>query len=939
MYRNIRWVVLSMSACVALGLLWGWLAGASGLIRSDAVTALGAPVVLINELDSDTPGTDEAEFIELFDGGAGYTSLDGLVIVFYNGSNDLSYRAIDLDGYSTNQYGFFVLGNAGVPNVAVTFPNNTLQNGADAVALYAGNATDFPNNTPVTLTNLLDAVVYDTSDPDDPGLLVLLNSGQPQVNEDVGGQGTLQSIRRCPDGSGGSRNTSTYRAGTPSPGMFNCPPIVTKEAPPIVLPGALYTYTIQVLNTLPYTLTSLVITDVVPANTNFVGAGQGGTLSNGVVSWNLAFLPPAGNPPSTGLAQVTFQVNAPQTAGVVIHNDRYGMSAANFRMTIVGADVPTEVTNAPITPIRTIQGAAHLSPLMNQSVTYVYGIVTALRSNGFYMQDPLPDSDPATSEAIFVFTSSAPSVAVGDAVMVDGIVQEYRPGGTGGLDNLTITELASPIVRKISANNPLPEAVIIGRGGRLLPDTVIEDDAAGDVETSGVFDPATDGIDFYESLEGMRVMIYNPVAIGATDSNGEIPILVDGGLDASLRTPRGGIVVRQNDFNPERIIVDDAIVSSEPKVRTGTQFNGPLAGVIDYSFGNFKLLNTTPFPAASSGGVISETTSLVRTAEHLNVATMNLENLDALDPQIKFDLLAREIVVNLDSPDLIAVEEVQDNNGAVNDGTVAANLTLSKLILTIQAFGGPLYDYRQIDPVNNQDGGEPGGNIRQGFLFRTDRGLAFVDRPGATATTANAALIGAHGVQLAYSPGRIDPSNPAFTNSRKPLVGEFTFNNRRLFVIVNHFTSKGGDDSLFGRYQPPKLSSEATRILQAQVVNQFVDSILALDSRANIIVLGDMNDFVFSAPLQALSDGVLTNLVGSLPAEEQYTYIYEGNSQTLDHILISAGLFNGGAAAVDIVHMNAEFLETERPTDHDPVLARFIFPSLDFKIFLPTAWR
>jgi hypothetical protein len=143
--------------------------------------------LVINELDADTPGVDAAEFIEIYDGGHGNSALDGLVLVFYNGSGDVSYYAIDLDSYTTDANGYFVAGNAAVPGVDVTFAGNLLQNGQDAVALYWGDAADFPNNTPVTTANLVDAIVYDTDDADDPGLLALLNSGQPQVNENENG--------------------------------------------------------------------------------------------------------------------------------------------------------------------------------------------------------------------------------------------------------------------------------------------------------------------------------------------------------------------------------------------------------------------------------------------------------------------------------------------------------------------------------------------------------------------------------------------------------------------------------------------------------------------------------------------------------------------------------------------------------------------------------
>jgi hypothetical protein len=180
--------------------------------------------VIINEVDSDTPSTDAAEFVELYDGGGGNTSLTGLVVVFFNGSNDLSYAAFDLDGFTTDASGYFVLGNTAVSGVDLVFTNNILQNGADAVALYTANASDFPTNTAVTTTNLVDALVYDTSDADDAGLLVLLNSSQPQVNEDANGSPDSQSNQRCPNGSGGARNTSTYIQASPTPGAANmCP--------------------------------------------------------------------------------------------------------------------------------------------------------------------------------------------------------------------------------------------------------------------------------------------------------------------------------------------------------------------------------------------------------------------------------------------------------------------------------------------------------------------------------------------------------------------------------------------------------------------------------------------------------------------------------------------------------------------------------------------
>ncbi|MGI8601383.1 MAG: lamin tail domain-containing protein [Verrucomicrobiales bacterium] len=188
-----------------------------------AILSLARGVVLINETDSDNPATDNLEFVELYNPDALAVSLTGLTVVFFNGNGDVAYLSQDLDGFTIPANGYFVLGNAAVLNADVTFPDNTLQNGPDAVALYTANATDFPVGTAVTTTGLIDAVVYDTSDADDAGLLVLLQPGQLQVDENATASSTTVSIGRLGDGAGGARVTSSYSVMTPTPGFANIP--------------------------------------------------------------------------------------------------------------------------------------------------------------------------------------------------------------------------------------------------------------------------------------------------------------------------------------------------------------------------------------------------------------------------------------------------------------------------------------------------------------------------------------------------------------------------------------------------------------------------------------------------------------------------------------------------------------------------------------------
>jgi hypothetical protein len=202
----------------------------NGLLINNVNVAIvdnDAPKIVINEIDPDQANTDTAEFIELYDGGVGNTSLTGYVIVLFNGSaaNNASYATYDLSGKTTNSDGFFVLGNAGVsPTPGLVFPNNSFQNGADGVGLYFGVTGTVANNTAPTAAQLSgklkDAIVYNNSGTQDPDLIADLNPGQPQVNENQNGLGTTQSLSRVPDG-GTPLDTTKYIAQTPTPGTFN----------------------------------------------------------------------------------------------------------------------------------------------------------------------------------------------------------------------------------------------------------------------------------------------------------------------------------------------------------------------------------------------------------------------------------------------------------------------------------------------------------------------------------------------------------------------------------------------------------------------------------------------------------------------------------------------------------------------------------------------
>ncbi|UUU21136.1 endonuclease/exonuclease/phosphatase family protein [Streptomyces sp. DSM 40750] len=585
----------------------------------------------------------------------------------------------------------------------------------------------------------------------------------------------------------------------------------------------------------------------------------------------------------------------------------------------VSAVVLTSPAEADSLRIHDIQGTTRTSPLAGQQVTGVEGVVTGVRtygSRGFWIQDPQADADPATSEGVFVFTSSRPTVSVGDAVTVSGTVSEFVPGGTSS-GNQSVTQITRPTITVVSTGNAVPAAKVIDAEsvpGRYAP--------AGDTADGGSIDgltlaPATYALDFYESVEGMNVQVADTRVVGATDPFTELWVTVKPRENANRR---GGTVYGSyTSQNTGRLQIQSlGAVADFPKANVGDVLKGTTTGPLDYNqFGGYTLV-ANKIATLQQGGLERETTRKQARGE-LAVATYNVENLDPSDAS--FADHAAAIVHNLQSPDIVTLEEIQDNNGATNDGTVAADQTVKKLVDAIAAAGGPAYDWRSIDPVNLADGGEPGGNIRQVFLFNPER-VSFTDRAGGDAATAVGVTKSYGKARLTVSPGRIDPANAAWTNSRKPLVGEFSFRGKPVFVIANHFASKGGDQSLHSEFQPPKRSSETQRHLQATAVNTFVKEILAKDKNADVITLGDINDFEFSDTAELLEDdGALWSAFKSLPKSERYSYVFQGNAQVLDQILISPSIRRSCEFTYDSVHINAEF--NDQISDHDPQVLRF----------------
>jgi uncharacterized protein len=455
-----------------------------------------------------------------------------------------------------------------------------------------------------------------------------------------------------------------------------------------------------------------------------------------------------------------------------------------------------------------------------------------------------------------------------------------------------------------------------------VPDRYAPDLNGANIEPTPIT-PDRSALDFWESREGMRVEVDDARVVGPSNSFGEQFITTK---PTQASTYRGGTeILAENAIPSGRVEVVPAN-GANPGVSVGDVFTGATVGPVDYSqFGGYLIAATTLGSVQHNN--LPPVVATAQSSNQLAVATYNVENLAPGDPASKYQRLAEGVVTNLSKPDVVALEEVQDNTGATDDGVVAADQTLTKLTDAIVAAGGPRYKWREIDPVNDKDGGQPGGNIRVVFLFNDAR-VSFVDRGSSSVnrSTTGTSVVKSHGdPQLTLSPGRIDPVNPVWTTSRKPLAGEFRFRGDTVFVVANHFNSKGGDQNADGRFQFPAQSSTVQRAGQAQVVHDFVAGILDVDRKADVVVLGDLNDFQFSPSVASLKTGtadgsgpsILTDLIATLPENQQYTYVFNGVSQVLDHILVTSGL---GGVQYQVVHVNAEY--TNQASDHDPQVVR-----------------
>ncbi|KAL2218455.1 endonuclease/exonuclease/phosphatase family protein [Thermoascus aurantiacus ATCC 26904] len=581
--------------------------------------------------------------------------------------------------------------------------------------------------------------------------------------------------------------------------------------------------------------------------------------------------------------------------------------------------------------ISDINGDRFLSPYAGKTVTNVSGLVTAKGPSGFWLRSTTPDSDPRTSESIYVYGSSAvSSVAVGDIITLDGKVSEYRSSSA----YVPLTEITSPSNIKVLSSGNAVEAVVIGENAGLSPPTEqfssldngdvfgLPNNASLLSDENPVLQPSLYGMDFWESLSGELVTLVAPRAISKPNSYGDTWVI--GQWNSTGENQRGGLTMSDRDANPEAIVIMDPLDGTKNPLDTKLGDNlEDITGVLTQVYGFYTVLPLTALMVLGSRTPATPAaTELVSdgTCSTLTFGSYNVENL--APDSAHLPKIADHIANYLKSPALVFLQEIQDDSGPTDDGVTSANKTLSTLTAAIESAGGVSYSFIDIAPLNNQDGGEPGGNIRVAYLYDASVIRLRNPNPGSS-TDANDIILTASGPELKYNPGRIDPENAAaWTDSRKPLAAEWeTLDGRNKFFTINvHFMSKGGSSSLEGDPRPPVNGGVETRMTQADVVANFTSTLLSLSPDAKILVAGDFNEFAFAPPLKHfLAASGLRDLddVAGVPPTERYTYLYDMNCQALDHVFVSEGVAAAGAK-VEHVHVNTWVEYDAQASDHDP---------------------
>jgi len=552
--------------------------------------------------------------------------------------------------------------------------------------------------------------------------------------------------------------------------------------------------------------------------------------------------------------------------------------------------------------IKEIQGTGLLSPLERQKVV-TRGLVTGVVRRGFFIQTPNTEWDGVASDAVYVFsTEYAPEE--GDYLEVTGKVVDYVRHDTAK----PVTQLHLLDCRQLNK--------IDGSGRDLQVNSFV---LMQDIVPS---DPGQLAI-WLNSLEYMMVSIPpDQTFIAPSNAHGDYVVALDAeNIDQSaLRSDHGGVIM--DPANPLRWFPGFRITNYNhaPRLNVGAKLLSEVKGPLNFRADSYQISVSLPFEVEDAYIQMLQS-DLKPSAGSVTIMTLNCFNLDPhieseslvqnprqdIDDDYgegRFHTLAHAIVLQANLPDIVALQEIQDNDGAEISDTVDASKTYELLIDTIEEVAGHRYQWVDINPEVGADGGQPGGNIRNGFLYNPKR-ISLVEG----------------------SVRSFGGTQEAFLDSRKPLIAHFLeIDSGQSIACINiHLASKRHQNSIFAPEDPCVDTKEGIRISQGQRVAEEICELKKHGS--HYYVTGDFNDTEDSNTLLAMLGDHSVNLVNTLPPQDRYDYNHRGKLQVLMHGIVSKEFAQQDKAQYQIIHGN-ELVgvkpgeESDKPTDHAYVLAK-----------------
>jgi hypothetical protein len=806
--------------------------------------------------------TYKRDFIEIFNAGSAPVTVGGWSVQ-YASSTGTSWAATAIPAGTTLQPGQYYLvaesaGTGGTTDLPT--PDMT---GTIALSATAGKVALVRSTTALTgaaPTTAEDIVSFGGATPTEGSPTPALTNLTAALRAGNGCTDTNSNSADFTTGAAAPRNTSTPLAACSAP--------VNQPIVPTCLDGS----------SVAGTAASFSVS-AVDADSRVNGATAAATWPDGISLGSFVGASAAGGTATQSIVIAASAAPGVNTLGLNWANDQGQTASCTFKVSVTG-----------ITPIYKIQGNGAQSPLLGAAVSTT-GVVTKVTNNGFFLQDPLGDGDPATSDGIFVFTSTAPTVAEGQAIQLSGTVAEFNPGtaGNGSTASRPMTQLTGPTgISVLSSGNAISPAEV---------------------------DLATLPANGLEAFEGMLVTLRGPLTVQQNaflGRFGQLTIAAGPRLNTPTNVLRPGPAALDllADNLRRSILLDDGTslqnvnpmpyVGADNTVRAGDTV-ASVTGVIDFGlatsstsgFGLYRIQPTVAptidrtnprvaTPQVSGGNVriasanvlnffttfTDGTNYLGQTGQGCSLGTsVSKSNCRGADNFVEFQRQRAKTVANISglNADVVGLMEIQ-NNGET---------TVQHLVDLLNAkLGAGTY---AVVPQPAQGSGDDA--IR----------VAMIYKPG---------KLTLNGVSIA---------DPADINNRAPFAQAFTTANGAKFaVIVNHLKSKGScpssgpdlDDGLQGCWN-------ATRVQQAVQLKTFLAQVQSTTGAQDVVLLGDFNSHGQEDPIDTLThDGAIVDAVAHFdPAD--WSYIFDGASGRLDHGLVTAGLL-GKVVYATSWHINAD---------------------------------